>query len=608
MPVQRVLPANCGLNAAGERADKPYTVILRLAEEWEQRTMPQESGRGQPEEWYRYALALEASQEGFWDWDLVAGRLWGSHRWQALTGVGGECSRLEAWMERVHPHDQTALEADLRAIRAGEARRLENEHRIRHEDGQWRWVLARGVAGEDGHGRVTHIAGSLTDLTEHRTADALTGLPNRLCFIDHLERRMERGRLRGDWRFAVLALVVDRFERVNETLGSAGGDRLLMETALRLQAVLPEASLAAHLSGAEFLVCLEGIHGEAEAVGFATEAGVAFREPFVWRGHRVSPQVAIGIAQACPGCAHPEELVGRAESALAHARGQEPAGVVCYSEGMRERALEKLALEGDLERAIREGALTMFYQPEVDLRTSRIIGFEALVRWRHARLGLLPPAEFIPMAEETGLILPLGDWGLREACQQMVKWRAGNPLFTGVRISVNLSARQFEQGDLVERVRQVLEETQLSPGSLRLEVTESSVIADAPGAVKTMRELGRLGVGLHMDDFGVGYSSLQYLRNFPFDTLKIDRSFIREIARDRESQQIVRSILDLASSFGLDVVAEGIEDAEQLEELKSLGCPCGQGYYFARPMDAGGIDALLESGALRGNETALAQA
>jgi diguanylate cyclase (GGDEF)-like protein len=407
----------------------------------------------------------------------------------------------------------------------------------------------------------------------------------------------------------VLALALDRFERVNETLGSAGGDRLLMETALRLQAVLPEASLAAHLSGAEFLVCLDGIQSDAEAVGFATEAAAAFREPFVWRGNRVSPQMAIGIARACPACAHPEDLVVRAESALTHARGQEPPGIACYSEGMREKALQKLALEADLERAIREGELTMFYQPEVDLRTSRIIGFEALVRWRHARLGLLPPSEFIPLAEETGLILPLGDWGLREACRQMVQWREhGHSHLESVRISVNLSARQFEQADLVERVQQVLDETRLSPASLRLEVTESSVIADATAAVETMRELGRLGVGLHMDDFGVGYSSLQYLRNFPFDTLKIDRSFIREIARDRESQQIVRSILELASSFGLDVVAEGIEDAEQLEELKLMGCPCGQGYYFARPMDAPSIDALLQSGKWQTKEPALAHA
>ena len=571
--------------------------------------MPRESPGVQPEEWYRYALALEVSEEGFWDWDLVAGRLWGSHRWHTLTGVASACSHLNDWTERIHPHDKAAFEADLLAIREGKARQLRNEHRVRHDDGQWRWVLARGVAAEDGDGRVSHIAGSLTDDTERRTGDALTGLPNRTHFVDCLERRMERASLRGKWDFAVVALALESFGRVSETLGSAGGDQLLMETALRLQAVLPEGSLAAHLSGAEFLVCLEGSRAEAEALRFAREAATAFHEAFVWRGSRISPQLAIGVAQADAECARPEDLIERAESALSAARSQEPPGIVCYSAGMRERAIERLELEADLERAIRQGELTMFYQPEVDLRTGRIIGFEALMRWHHTRRGLLPPSEFIPLAEETGLILSLGDWGLKEACRQMVKWReAAHPSLTGARVSVNLSGQQFVQGNLVQKVRQVLDETGLAPSSLRLEVTESSVIADAPGAAKTMRELGRSGVGLHMDDFGVGYSSLEYLRKFPFDTLKIDRSFIRGIAHDRESQQIVRSILGLARSFSLDVVAEGIEDADQLKELKSMGCPTGQGYYFARPMDAPSIDALVEAGNWQANELMPAQA
>jgi diguanylate cyclase (GGDEF)-like protein/PAS domain S-box-containing protein len=548
----------------------------------------------QPEEWHRYALALEASQEGFWDWDLIANLLWGSHRWQALTGVSASRVPLSAWMERIHPLDKPRFEAELRAVLTGRTRALENEHRVRHADGQWRWMVVRATAAEDDAGRITHVAGSLTDNTEHRTADVLTGLPNRLYFIDRLERRIERARLRGDWNFAVLALAVDRFDRANETLGSAGGDRLLLETALRLQAVAPEASLAAHLSCAEFLVCLEGIASEAEAASFARKTAAAFREVFVWQGNRLWPQLAIGVAQADARCVHPEDLAGRAESALSYARREEPPGIVCYSAGMRERALRKLELEGDLERAIRGSELEMFYQPEVDLQTGSAIGFEALVRWRHPRLGLLPPSDFIPLAEETGLILPLGDWGMREACRQLVKWRgAAKSTAEGLRISVNLSARQFVQADLVERVLQVLDETRLAPSSLRLEVTESSVIANAPAAAEAMRELGRLGVGLHLDDFGVGYSSLEYLRKFPFDTLKIDRTFTRDIACDRESQQIVRSILDLAESFSLNVVAEGIENAGQLRQLKELGCPCGQGYYFGRPMDAKSIEGLL---------------
>lgn len=561
--------------------------------------MPHEQIRVSGEDWYRYALALEASQEGFWDWDLVADRLWGSSRWQTIIGVSEPCSRFDAWMDRVHPFDKPRFEAELYAVRAGKSRRLRNEHRVRHCSGEWRWVMAHGVVTQDSDGHITHLAGSLTDNTESRMADPLTGLPNRLFFVDHLERRIEHARVRGAWDFAVLAVALDRFERVNEMLGPSGGDRLLMEMAQRMRSTLPQSSVAARLNGAEFLICLESIHDEAEAMRLAAETAAAFRDPFLWRGQRITPRLAIGVAKADPLYAHPEDLMSDAESALAHARKNEPPGVICYSQGMREQALEKMQMEADLDRAIRSGELVMYYQPEVDLRTSRIVGFEALVRWKHARKGLLLPFDFIPLAEETGLILPLGDWGLTEACRQLVKWRqSARAELQGARMSVNLSARQFERPDLVQRVQQVLTDTGVGPGALRLEVTESSLIADAASAVKTMRELGELGVGLHMDDFGVGYSSLHYLQRFPFDTLKIDRSFVQGVVSDRESHQIVRSILDLARSFDMDVVAEGIEDADQLQELRAMGCPCGQGYYFARPMEPSAIDGMLQAGSL----------
>lgn len=571
--------------------------------------MPEESVSEHPEEWYRYSLALQASQEGFWDWDLVAGRIWGSNRWQALTGVGEPCSHPRTWLERIHPEDRPRFEADLRALRTGKTHAISSEHRILHRDGRWRWVLASGIAAPDISGQIRHVAGTLAETTERRTADALTGLPNRLFLIDYLERQLERARLRGRWDFAVLAVALDRFDQVNETLGSAGGDRLLMDTALRLQATLPDGSIVARLNGAEFLVCLDSAAAEADAVAAASRIAAIFREPFIWRGHRVTPQVAIGVALAEPACAHPEELMSDAESALNRARRLEPPGIVCYSSGMREEALRKLELEADLERAIREGGLTMYYQPEVDLKTRNIVGFEALARWNHKRRGMLPPSEFIPLAEETGLILPLGEWGLKEACRQLMKWRStGNPVLEEACVSVNLSARQLEHVNLPEQVRQVLEETRLEPGRLRLEVTESSLIADAASAQKTMEALGELGVGLHMDDFGVGHSSLHYLRRFPFDTLKIDKSFVKGIVSDGDSRQIVRSILDMARSFGMNVVAEGIEDEEQLEELKRLGCPCGQGYYFARPLDPLTIDQIVASGQWAASLPAMADA
>ena len=558
--------------------------------------MPREEKQS-GEEWYRYALALEASEEGFWDWDLVAGTLWGSARFRSMTGVGEACATVDAWMDRVHPDDRARLELALRALRWGRTERIADVHRMRDQEESWRWVEVRGVAAREATGHVTHVAGSLKDETERRMADPLTGLPNRTFFVDHVERRIVRGFQHADWDFAVLALALDRFDMVNETLGSQGGERLLIEAAARLQALLPVRSVASRLACAEFMVCLEGAHSEQDAAQFAHEAIESLREPFVWNGHATAPQLAVGVVQANIGCSHPEEMMADAESALSCARRQEPA-VACYAEGMRERALEQLEMRAELERAIREGELVMFYQPEVDLRRNQIIGFEALVRWKHARRGLLPPMEFIPMAEETGLIVPLGEWGIAEACRQLMEWRrSGSEELERARMSVNLSAKQLEQPDLVERVKRVLEETGLNAASLRLEVTESSLISDAAAAQKAMQALEQLGVGLHMDDFGTGYSSLDYLQRFPFDTLKIDRSFVQGIAYDHDSHLIVESILKLARSFGMDVVAEGIEDAEQLEELKTMGCPCGQGYYFARPMDPGAIDALVRTGA-----------
>jgi len=555
------------------------------------------------DDWFRYALALEASDDGFFDLDLVADQLWASSRFRSITGLAQSCSTLAAWLDRVHPHDKPDLENDFRALREAKTEKISGEHRVQSQDGSWRWTQIHARAASDSSGRITHIAGSLRDTTARRMADPLTALPNRASFVDRLEQRIERGFQHGDWNFALLAVTLDRFDSLCETLGSGGGERLLIETADRLQALLPETSLAARTIGAEFMILLEGAHTQIDAAHFAARAIEAFREPIVLRGaHTIVPQLAIGIAQASMLCSHPEELMADAESALLHARRQEPPGIACYSQGMRERAQElvfdRLELEAELRRAIRDGELVLHYQPEVDLRTNRIIGFEALVRWNHARRGLLAPAEFIPLAEETGLIIPLGEWGLAEACRQMVRWRStGSEPLEKARISVNLSGKQLEQPDLLSHVEKVLGETGLPAASLRLEVTESSLIADMSAAQRNMAALEKLGVGLHMDDFGTGYSSLDYLQRFPFDTLKIDRSFIRGIAYDHESRLIVGSILHLARSFGMDVVAEGIEDADQLEELKTMGCPCGQGFYFARPMDPAAIDAYVRSGA-----------
>jgi len=549
----------------------------------------------------RFRLAIEASLDGFWELDVTEGTAHFSPRWQAIAGFepcefsGG----LEHWLEHVHPEDRPRLETELKALCAGKSKRMRNEHRLRDQRGLWRWVAVRGVAEHGLAGHVARIAGSMTDQTERKMTDPLTGLPNRMYFIDHLERRLERARLNQRWDFAVLSLAIERFKMLNESLGYAGGDALLVETASRLSDAMaewtaPAQSVIARLNGAEFLVCVEGVAGEQQAIARARDIYAALRQPFQWRRERVAPSAAMGVAQADKGYAHPEELMRDADAAMTEAKSTGRGRLVCYSRGMRERAVARLKMEADLEQAIRIGELVLHYQPEIDLATGTVAGFEALVRWRHPERGMIAPGEFIPLAEETGLILPLGDWGLTEACRQVAAWKAlPGAEQRSLRVSVNLSARQFGRTGLAGHVAEVLEKTSVAADDLRLEVTESSLMSNPETALETMEDLKALGVGLHMDDFGTGYSSLNHLHRYPFDTLKIDRSFIQGIAEETDSVQIVGTILDLARSLEMDVVAEGIETVEQVERLKSLGCRLGQGYYFAKPMDAEAVSAML---------------
>ena len=563
---------------------------------------------------HSFALAAQASLDGFWEADLPTNEAYFSPQWQRIAGYEAReySGTLEHWLDRVHPEDRARLAGELRALRAGKARQMHNEHRLRDERGMWRWVTVRAISGQNEKGTVTRLAGAITDHTERKMTDPLTGLPNRLFFIDHLERRFELARRGGDWNFAILSLGLERFKLVNEGLGYEGGDALLIETTGRLSSVIdrPEfsaKSVIARLTAADFLVCLDGMKEEAQAVEAARHIGEELARPFQWRCRKISPVAAVGLAQAEAAISGPEELMRDADAALAEAKNAGHGHLVCYSRGMRERALARMQMEADLEQAIREqaihgGQLLLHYQPEVDLATRKIVGFEALVRWQHPQHGMMMPGEFIPLAEETGLIVPLGDWGLAEACRQIVAWRqlasecrseqaAGPPV--ELRVSVNLSAKQFGRPALVSRIAEILSSTDVSATDLRLEVTESSLMSHEDTAQTTMQDLQKLGVGLHMDDFGTGYSSLNYLHRYPFDTLKIDRSFVQEIGSKKSSEEIVRTILNLAHSLGMEVVAEGIETAEQASRLQSLGCRLGQGYYFAQPMAPDAVSAMF---------------
>lgn len=569
-----------------------------------------EIGRGP-----RFGLAVRATLNGLFEVDLRTNEACFSAQWQKIVGFEPQdhIADLNHWLFRVHPEDRPRLIGELRALRLGKARHIRNEHRLIDESGMWRWVLLHAISARNEQGAVTCMAGAISDHTERKMFDPLTGLPNRLYFIDHLERRFERARKDGSWNFAVLSLGLERFKMVNESLGYTGGDALLTETAERLSQAAAQLqnsrdTVIARLNGAEFLVCLEAMANEEHAIEVAREMSGKLSRPFRWRCNRLSPAVAIGIVHADPTIKDPQDLMRDADTALVEAKSGERGRLVCYSGGMRERAIARMQMEADLEQAIRAGQLVLHYQPEIDLATRRIIGFEALIRWQHPQRGLVMPNEFIPVAEETGLILPLGDWGLMEACRQVMIWRqliqrlgdvqpeeestGGLPI--DLRVSVNLSAKQFGRPGLVKQIACILNATAIAASDLRLEVTESSLMNHEDTAQATMQELQRLGVGLHMDDFGTGYSSLNHLHRYPFDTLKIDRSFIQRMTEQKSSAVIVRTILDLAHSLDMEVVAEGIETAEQAARLRSLGCRLGQGYYFSRPMTPEAISNMFE--------------
>jgi len=423
--------------------------------------------------------------------------------------------------------------------------------------------------------------------------DALTGLPNRALFMDHLRLAVERAkRPKKRYLFAVLFLDLDRFKVINDSLGHTMGDQLLVATATRIQKCLRHLDTVARFGGDEFAVLLDGVEDVNDTIRVAQRLQRELTTPINVGGHEVFTSVSIGIALSNTGYERPEEVVRDADTAMYRAKAAGKSRYEIFDTGMHSRAVALLKLETDLRRAVEREEFVVHYQPIVSLSDDSIQGFEALVRWRHPERGLVTPAEFIPVAEETGLIIPLGRWVLREACRQMHRLQAASVSPRPLSLSVNLSGKQFMQPDLVGQVKQILGETGFDPRRLHLEITESSVIENTETVTEMLMQLRALGVRLSMDDFGTGYSSLSYLHRFPIHTLKIDRSFVS--GGDGENE-IVRTIIMLARNMGMDIVAEGVETKEQLAYLKELKCEYGQGFLFSRPLDLDTACKLLES-------------
>ncbi|HZU82597.1 MAG TPA: EAL domain-containing protein, partial [Polyangiaceae bacterium] len=557
----------------------------------------------------RYALAAQGANDGLWDWDVVTGVVYFSPRWRSMLGYEEDevGSDLDAWFSRVWPEDLPGLKRTLEAHLGDRKAHIQHEYRMLHKDGSQVWVLCRGIVLFDSRGWPVRAAGSQTDITGRREAeahmrrsalhDALTGLPNRALLVDRLEQAIARAERTDRARFAVLFLDLDHFKTINDSLGHVAGDQLLIQIANRLTGCLRSIDTVARLGGDEFAIIVADVDDHESGSFVAERIHEALRAPFEIGSHRVFTSVSIGITPSSDKRKHAEDYLRDADTAMYRAKFEGRARHQVFDERMHEQAMERLSVESGMRRALEHDEFVLYYQPIVSLDTGAPIGVEALIRWRHPERGILAPAAFLAVAEESGLIVAMSEWVVRKACEQAREWRRQLP--APLRISVNIPSQQVKDPRLVDLVRDNLRREQLDPSALGLELVESSLIEHGPTIIDNLQQLRAMGIHIAVDDFGTGYSSLSYLKRLPIDALKIDRSFIQGIPRDPNDTAISTAIIAMARSLNLTVVAEGVETLEQAEFLNARGCQIAQGYFFSRPVPADECLLLLSGGRLR---------
>lgn len=538
----------------------------------------------------RYRLAARATTDGIWDWDLGSDLVYCSARMRAIMGAPEEehVGDVEEWLRRLHPADAEAARLNIERLLSSPVPSFESESRLRHEDGSWRWVHNRGTAVRDTEGKLLRLIGAVTDITDRKARDQLTGLDSQASLLTALETELD-SRRSTDTPFALLCLDFEQFQRVNSSLGHSCGDLFLNETAVRLRRLLNSGAgdMAARIVADEFAVLLHDVAHEEEAMVQALRLLAVVEGATTCEERTLKLTASMGLVLSGPAVQNAESMLRDAHAAMHEAKARGGSQVCLFSQSIRDRALERVSLESELREALNSDEVCLYYQPKVRMDTGELLGFEALMRWHHPKRGTIAPPVFIRLAEESDLILEIGRWTLREALRQLALWREGGLVGEQVTMAVNLSARQFSDTELITNLKRKLARFGLPASCLALEITEGILILDVARAQQILEQLQELGVGVDLDDFGTGYSSLSYLQRFPFDCLKVDRSFVRDLATSSDAQAIAQAIIGLGTTLNLAIIAEGVETEQQAELLQKMGCVLGQGYLFGHPLPAG---------------------
>lgn len=552
----------------------------------------------------RYALAMKGANEGLWDWDPVSKELYLSARLLSTIGMGKDTIKTTSseWLQWVHADDRERYQKVLCRHLKGETEFFRCEYRVKNNNGGYFWVLAHGLALRNENNVAYRMVGSIGDITERKnyeskllhqaTYDHLTGLPNRVLAMDRLSQALTRAN-KNQTSVGILFVDLDNFKKINDTLGHEVGDQHLQEISRRLGYCVYGDDTIARLGGDEFLVILPDRKANDEISDICERILRTAVQPVLINGYELSTSASIGITVAPKDGQDPVALLRNADAAMYKAKAVGKDAFRFYTREMEHETVFKFTMESYLRRALSQNQLSLSYQSIIDASSGKIMGAEALLRWSCPEYGQVSPDQFIPLAEESGLIVPIGDWVLEQACKQAAQWTEllGEPF----KIAVNVAFPQFRDGHLEYTVKRVLRETGLKPDALELELTERLLMEDERGCGEALKHLSDMGVQLSIDDFGTGYSALNYLQKFPVDTLKIDRSFTAELSVTPESPALISGIIQMAHALGLKVVGEGVELAEQRDFLQQKSCDYFQGYLFSKPLPAEHFTELLQA-------------